>query len=291
MKTGRCRDRGPGASIEGALDGPRDREAAGENNVRRFAASALALLALLAAQWFAVATTAHAQHETAYDVEDGGRRYESACASCHGPDGDLIAGIDFGRGQYRRPLTDDEIARIIINGIPNTPMPPSGMSQEQALRIVAYMRSMGSAPDRIEAGSEQRGRGVFMGKGGCTECHRLDGVGSPMGPDLSRIGRVRRAAEIEASLLDPPAEIQPTNRSYEVVTRDGTTVTGRLLNHDTFTVQLIDTDGRLRSFWKTDVQRHGFKGSPMPSVRGKLTAGEIADLVAFLVSLQGVTPR
>ena len=160
----------------------------------RFAATALALLA---AQWLAAAPTAHAQHATAFDLEDGGRRYETSCASCHGPDGDLIAGIDFGRGQYRRPFTDDELARVIINGIPNTPMPASSMSQEQALRIVAYMRSMGSAPDRIESGSEQRGRGIFMGKGGCTECHRLDGVGSPMGPDLSRIGRVRRAAEIE----------------------------------------------------------------------------------------------
>lgn len=256
--------------------------------MRRFAASALALLA---AQWFAAVPAVLAQHETAFDVEDGGRRYETACASCHGPDGDLIAGIDFGRGQYRRPLTDEEIARIIVSGIPNTPMPPSGMSQEQAMRIVAYLRSMGSAPDRVEAGSEQRGRGIFMGKGGCTECHRLDGVGSPMGPDLSRIGRVRRAAEIEASLLDPVAEIQPTNRYYEVVTRDGTTVAGRLLNHDTFSVQLIDTDGRLRSFSKADVRRHGFKDSPMPSVRGKLTADEVADLVAFLVSLQGVTPR
>lgn len=256
--------------------------------MRRFAATALALLA---AQWLAAAPTAHAQHATANDLEDGGSRYETACATCHGPDGDLIAGIDFGRGQYRRPLTDEELAGIIINGIPNTPMPASGMSQEQALRVVAYLRSMGSAPESVEAGSEQRGRGIFMGKGGCTECHRLDGVGSPMGPDLSRIGLVRRAAEIEASLLDPVAEVQPTNRSYEVVTRDGTVVSGRLLNHDTFSVQLIDTDGRLRSFSKTDVRRHGFKESPMPSMRDKLTADEIADVVAFLVSLQGVTPQ
>ena len=248
-------------------------------------------LALLAAQWLGLVPAAHAQHATAYDVEDGGRRYETACATCHGPDGDLIAGIDFGRGQYRRPLTDDEIARIIINGIPNTPMPPISMSQEQALRIVAYLRSMGSAPESVEAGSEQRGRGIFMGKGGCTECHRLDGVGSPMGPDLSSIGLVRRAAEIEASLLDPGAQVQPTNRSYEVVPRSGAAVTGRLLNHDTFSVQLIDADGRLRSFAKGDVRRHGFADSPMPSVRDKLTADEIADLVAYLVSLQGVTAQ
>lgn len=249
-------------------------------------ARALALLAAVAA-----APPVAAQHATAFDIEDGGRRYQTACATCHGPDGDLIPGIDFGRGQYRRPLSDAEIARIIRNGIPNTPMPAVSMSEEQALRIVAYLRSMGSAPDSVEAGSEQRGRGLFVGKGGCTECHRLGGVGSPMGPDLSRIGRVRRAAEIERSLLEPAGEVQPANRSYEVVQRNGETVAGRLLNHDTFSVQIIDESGRLRSFAKSSVAAHGFKMTPMPSFRDTLSADEIADLVAYLVSQQGVLPK
>src|SRR5690606_8745948 len=86
---------------------------------------------------------AYAQHATAYDVSDGARAYQAVCANCHGPDGDLIAGIDFGRGVYRRPLTDDEIVQIIVNGIPSTPMPPTpNMSAEQAIEIVAYLRSM-----------------------------------------------------------------------------------------------------------------------------------------------------
>ncbi len=66
-----------------------------------------------------------AQHATAFDIENGARAYQGTCAACHGPDGNLIAGIDFGRGLFRRPYTDDEMARIIIGGIPNTPMAPS----------------------------------------------------------------------------------------------------------------------------------------------------------------------
>ena len=81
----------------------------------------MAVVALLAA----AAGSVRAQHATAFDVEDGRRVYQSSCANCHGPDGNLIAGIDFGRGVYRRPLTDDELAGIIIDGIPNTPMPPT----------------------------------------------------------------------------------------------------------------------------------------------------------------------
>ena len=40
----------------------------------------------------------HAQHETASDIEDGGRVFRQSCANCHGPDGNEIPGIDLGRG-------------------------------------------------------------------------------------------------------------------------------------------------------------------------------------------------
>ena len=52
------------------------------------------------------ALPAAAQHATAFDVEDGRRVYQASCANCHGPDGNLIAGIDFGRGVYRRAFTE-----------------------------------------------------------------------------------------------------------------------------------------------------------------------------------------
>ena len=37
---------------------------------------------------------ARAQHATAFDIEDGKRVFQTSCANCHGPDGNLIAGID-----------------------------------------------------------------------------------------------------------------------------------------------------------------------------------------------------
>jgi cytochrome c oxidase cbb3-type subunit III len=234
-----------------------------------------------------LAEAAFAQHETGRDIEDGGRVYQSACAYCHGPDGDLIAGIDFSRGVYRRPLTDAEIVTIILAGIPDSPMPPTpGMSEEQAFRVVAYLRAM-NAGRSVDSGDPERGRAIFFGHGNCIECHRVGREGSRFGPDLSGIGLVRRAIELEQSLLDPQAEIQPQNRVYEVVTRSGETIIGRLLNHDTFTVQLIDRHERLHSFDKAELAAHGFVASPMPSYRDELTPEDIDDLVSFLASLHG----
>jgi cytochrome c oxidase cbb3-type subunit III len=245
--------------------------------------------AVVAAGYLGATASASAQHATAFDVEDGARAFAQVCANCHGPDGNLIAGIDLGRGQFRRALTDDELAGIIADGIPNTAMPPSpNLTEEQIERIVAFLRANAEPkPAAARNGDVARGKALFEGRGECTECHRVDGQGSRVGPDLSSIGRLRRAVEIEQSLLDPGAEVQANNRFYRVVTGDGQEVTGRLLNHDTYSVQLLDSDERLRSFAKADLREHGFDETPMPSYSKKLSAQQIADLVAYLVSLRG----
>ena len=252
-------------------------------------ATALVALALVAMVSTALPrSTAHAQHATAADLLDGERAYEANCATCHGPDGNLIQGIDLARGQFRRPMTDADLVRVIRLGIPNTPMPATNMSEEQASKIVAYLRSRAAAGTATSlVGDPARGHALFEGKGACTQCHSVNGVGSPVGPDLSRIGEQRRAAELEESLLSPQAVVNQANRFYRVVTQGGETVTGRLLGHDTFTVRMLDTTERLRLFMKADLREHGFIDSPMPSYQRTLSPQEIADVVSYLVSLKG----
>lgn len=253
--------------------------------MRRFI-SIIATLTVCAAAGPWAVRPASAQHETDADLLDGERAYQASCANCHGANGDLVAGIDFGRGQFRRPMTDEELARIIRNGIPNTPMPPTDMTAEQAAKIVAYLRSLPGKGGSVVAGDATRGQAVFEGKGKCLSCHSVAGTGSRVGPDLSNVGATRRTPDLERALLDPQAAVQPSHRFYRVVQPDGTTVTGRLLGHDTFTVRMIDTRERLRLFVKSDVKSHGFIPSPMPSYKGTLTPQELADVVSYLSSLK-----
>jgi cytochrome c oxidase cbb3-type subunit III len=249
-------------------------------------AAALAFCALAS---LAGARAASAQHATAYDVEDGARTFASTCANCHGPDGNLIPGIDLGHGQFRRALTDRELENIIENGIPNTAMPPSPLlAEEQVQRLIAFLRGNAEQkPPAGKSGDPARGKALFEGKGECTDCHRIGTLGSRTGPDLTRIGLQRRAVDLERSLLDPQAEIQASNRLVRLVTADGKEVRGRLLNHDTYTIQLIDWDEHLRSFNKADLREFRFEDTPMPSFKKKLSAQQIADLVAYLSSLRG----
>jgi putative heme-binding domain-containing protein len=234
-----------------------------------------------------VPRSAFAQHETAADLLDGERAFRNSCANCHGPDGDVIAGIDLGRGRFRRPMTDDDLVRIIRTGIPNTPMPASPMTVEQAQKIVAYLRSVArTRAASVVTGDAARGKAAFQQA--CTACHRAGGAGARVGPDLTDVGGRRNAVELERALLDPGADVAPANRTYRVVLKDGTAVTGRLLGHDTFTVQLLDTRERLRSFDKSALRELGFVPSPMPSFRGTLNPQEIADMVSYLSSLRGL---
>jgi putative heme-binding domain-containing protein len=231
-----------------------------------------------------------AQHEyAATDIENGGRQYTNNCVYCHGPEGDQIPGINLLQGKFRRTLSDDDIARIIREGIPGTGMPAQNMNEGNARTIVAYLRSAAAGPaGTVAGGSATRGKTVFEGKGNCTSCHRAAGAGSRSGPDLTDVGALHRAVDLEQSLIDPGAIILPQNRFVKVVTKDGTSITGRLMNQDTFTLQLIDAQDRLRTFPLADLRQHSVvTTSSMPSYKDRLNSQELADVVAYLVSLKG----
>jgi putative heme-binding domain-containing protein len=242
------------------------------------------LAGALLAPW--AASSAWAQHETAQDLLDGERAYRDRCANCHGPNGDLVPGINFSAGQFRRQMTDADLSRIIRQGIPNTPMPPSNVTEAQAGQIVAYLRSLAAGTAVALKGDVARGKLVFDSKGNCASCHSVAGVGARKAPDLSNVGAARRAPELERALLDPKADVQPNHRHYRVVLQNGTTVTGWLLGYDTFNIRLLDSTEQLRSFAKSDLKSHGFADSPMPSYKNTLSPQEIADVVSYLSTLR-----
>jgi putative heme-binding domain-containing protein len=243
----------------------------------------------LVAGAFAMGVSVAAQHNTAQDIDDGGRVFGNTCANCHGPDGDQVAGIDLHRGIFRRAKTDQDLIQIIRTGIAGTAMPASDMPVAQAEQVVSYLRSVAATKRSVStAGNLERGKGVFDGKGACATCHRVNGVGARLGPDLSNVGQLRRAVELETSLIDPGKDIFYTNRTYRVVTKNGQTITGRLLNLDSFTVLMLDSKEQLRSFDKANLRDFGIvDASPMPSYKDRLNAQELADVVSYLVSLKG----
>jgi len=158
--------------------------------------------------------------------------------------------------------------------------------------IIAYLRNMNAFDgSSVKTGDVVRGRAVFDGNGGCTKCHRVGPIGSGSAPDLSDIGAIRSAGSIQRSLVDPTSQMMPINRPIRVVTKDGTIINGRRLNEDTYSLQLMDDRERLHSLLKTNLREYTISmTSPMPSFKSTLSDGQMADVIAYLLSLKGQQP-
>ena len=143
-----------------------------------------------------------------------------------------------------------------------------------------------TAPDNL-TGDAAKGKALVESTQ-CLDCHRIGDRGSRVGPDLSDIGRRRSPLLLQRAMLAPDEQVLPEHRFVRVVTHDGTTVIGRLLNQDAFSVQLMNQDEQLKSYLKSNLREHTIleKGL-MPSYEGKLSAQQIADIVSYLESLRG----
>jgi putative heme-binding domain-containing protein len=127
---------------------------------------------------------------------------------------------------------------------------------------------------------------------GCLSCHRVGETGSYVGPYLDDVGAHRSLEQLHASLVSPTKQVLPENRTVQFVTSNGKIVTGRLLNQDGFSVQLIDSSGQLRSFARSGLREFSIvTTNPMPSYADKLSAQDLTGLVRYLSSLKGGSTR
>jgi putative heme-binding domain-containing protein len=229
----------------------------------------------------------HGAQYTQADIAAGYRLYIATCAQCHGPNGDLVSGVDLRRGLFRRATNDDELGRVITNGVTGAGMPAFNLPPAELTAVIAYIRAGFDQTSSVRVGDTARGRAVYDGKGDCAACHRVRGRGALTAPDLSGIGLARTVAALQRSIVEPTTAMVPANRPLRVVTKNGETIDGRRLNEDTHTVQLLDGRGRLRSLLKSDIRTLTYAStSSMPSYGARLTPDEIADLVGYLASLR-----
>ena len=241
-----------------------------------------------AAAWAQAQAPLHDSQYPDADIAYGATLYTSKCVTCHGPQGDAIGGVNLRSGTFRNAVIDRDLERFIRAGSP-AGMPAFALDNAEMAGIIAYLRNMNTFDAAtVKAGDVARGRAVFQGKGACGTCHRIGRAGSRVAPDLTDIGSLRSAGSIQRTLLDPTSQMMPINRPVRVVTKDGTIINGRRLNEDTYSLQIMDERERLRSLLKADLREYAIsKTSPMPSYKSTLSDAEMADVLAYLLSLKG----
>jgi len=228
--------------------------------------------------------------ETAADLKNGQQLFMGQCARGHGSKGEGGRGAVLAQPRLRHAPDDESLFIVIRDGIKGTEMPAGyAVDTRETWELAAYVRSLGRMSPETVAGDAKHGQELYRTKARCAQCHINGGMGGSLGPELTEIGARRSAAHLRAAVLDPASTLPEDFLQVRAVTQDGQTITGVRLNEDTFSIQIRDLSGGIHSFQKGDLkelQRDTGK-SPMPSFRGTLSASEVDDLVAYLVSLRG----
>ena len=220
------------------------------------------------------------------DVAAGAKTFRSHCATCHGIRGEGGVGPALAAGRFFHGSSDDALLKNISDGIPGTAMAGLFYSPDRVWQIIAYIRSLNQSSRSDVPGDVGNGRSLFTSKG-CMRCHRVQGEGGRLGPDLTSIGKSRSPENLRDSIVNPNAVVQPRFWVVEAAGKDGTAYSGFLLNEDTYTVQILDFQERLRSLDKSGLSNYKVKkDSRMPSFGKTLTDAQITDLVAYLSSLK-----
>lgn len=237
--------------------------------------SGAATLLLLAAAAYAQPTL---------NIKEGGLTYRSHCAPCHGLEGAGGRGPALNTGRFHHATTDEELLRVISNGIPGTEMPGQFYEEDKLRHVVAYLRSLSShTPPK---GDPARGKALYA-KLACSQCHRIAGQGGRLGPDLTEIGRSRAPAHLRAAITDPDADVRQRYWTVRFNDAQGRQHEGLLMNEDTYSVQFMDITERLHSVSKSGLSNYRVeKVSKMPSYKSQLSPAELDDLVAYLASLR-----
>jgi putative heme-binding domain-containing protein len=135
-----------------------------------------------------------------------------------------------------------------------------------------------------KADAEAGARVFFHPKlGGCYKCHRIDGRGQDVGPDLSSIGRTDRRHLLE-SILQPSNTVAPHYVAWHLETADGKVRNGMLLHTHLDEYTYLDAKGdRFKVRTGDIVDQRPLTTSIMPDgLVDRMTDQEVRDLLAYL---------
>lgn len=217
-------------------------------------------------------------------IQAGATMFRERCADCHGPDAKGVSGPDLTR-LWSSGATDERVFQTIRSGVQGSIMPPSTAPDPELWAIVAYLHNLGTAkPERASGGTAANGERIFATN--CASCHRIDGRGGRLGPDLSRIPANQSNQVLTRAVRDASASFTVGFEPVTIVTRDGQQIRGTRKAEDVFSIQIMDTRERLQGYLKTNLRSvTRDKQSLMPDFGpDRLADQDLNDLLAFLAT-------
>jgi quinoprotein glucose dehydrogenase len=137
-------------------------------------------------------------------------------------------------------------------------------------------------------GNPDRGRELYLKstKLACVNCHKMEGVGGSVGPDLTRLWDTHSVEKLIETIVQPSKEIKEGYQSYRLSTADGRVFTGLKVSESKTEVVLREATGKDVKVKREDVEElTPSKVSLMPDdAISQLSFEQFVDLIAFLKS-------
>ena len=222
-------------------------------------------------------------------IGNGAAMFRNRCAGCHGPDAHGYLGPDL-TGFWAAGGSDGRMFDIVRYGVAGTEMiaaDPTRVFDKDIWQVLAYVRTLAAVPSAPPTGDAANGERIF--RANCASCHRVDGRGGQLGPDLSRIGSARPRTGLAAKVRGTSAFIRPGYEPVTLVTRDGERLRGVRKNEDEFSIQIMDMRERLQGYLKATLAEVTMdKQSLMPAYGSdRLPDRDLDDLLRYLATLRG----
>jgi putative heme-binding domain-containing protein len=219
-------------------------------------------------------------------IRTGTSLFQKSCAECHGGDAKGLVGPDL-TILWTSPASDERVFRAIRSGVPGSVMPPSSAPDDELWAMAAYLRSI-STTAAVEGarGNVNRGEQLFWST--CGSCHRVNGRGGQLGPDLSRVAESQSRDVLSRAIRKASDSIAAGYQAVTLVTRDGKQIHGVRKSEDVFSIQIMDTRERLQGYLKSSLREViSDKRSLMPDFGAdRLIDSDLGDLLAFLGTLR-----
>ena len=163
---------------------------------------------------------------------------------------------------------------------------PQRVLDKEIWQVMAYVRTLSGVSAPASTGNAGIGEQIF--RANCSTCHRVNGRGGQLGPDLSRIGSGRPRAGLLGKLRGSSDFVRPGYEPVTIVTRDGERIRGIKKNEDEFSIQIMDTRERLQGYLKASVTTVTIEKQSLMPVYGpdRLNDRDLDDLLQYLTSLR-----
>jgi putative heme-binding domain-containing protein len=157
-----------------------------------------------------------------------------------------------------------------------------------ALKPEDFMKFMEKAH-----GNPEHGRTVFTGSVGCATCHRVEGKGGEVGPELTGVAAKYNRTFLVESVLYPSKQILDGYKSTVISTKDGESYTGFVRSENSRELTLLQGSGAKQVIKKDEIEkREEGKLSLMPEgLQAATTLTDFADLISYLETLKENGPK